>query len=415
MSLYLKSYFVFLRHNLRWLAGGFLLCFFSSFGQTFFIALSGGRIRAEYDLSNGQFGGLYMLATLGSALTLPVLGRIVDKVSVATTALIIMPALALACLLMSASRSVVVLGVAIYLLRLFGQGMMTHTSLTAMGRWFSGHRGRAISVATLGHQTGEASLPLLMIVLFSLIGWRQSWLLAAVFVVVVALPAVLLLMRVERVSQPLPSDVITHQRAHWTRKQVLGDSLFWIMLIGTLAPGFIGTTIFFHQAYLLELRGWPPEAFASAFIAMACMTISFALLSGWLIDRFGSARILPLYLAPLSLSCFALASIEQAWGLFVFMGLLGMSYGVSSTLFGALWPEVYGTRHLGSVRSVTVALMVFATAMGPGVTGLLIDAGVSYLDQVRTMGFYCLAISGVMIWVSKRLVKRLQTPEPEPN
>ena len=402
----MSPYLNFVHGNLRWLAGGFLLCMFSSFGQTFFIALSGGQIRAEYGLSNGEFGGLYMLATLGSAMTLPVLGRIVDRLSVAATAMIIMPGLALACVLMSVSHSVVLLGLTIYLLRLFGQGMMTHTALTAMGRWFLRYRGRAVASSTLGLQAGEATMPVLSVVLFATVGWRLSWLASAVFLLVIALPAVYGLMRVEREPEKAQPGTRGQAARHWTRREVLRDPYFWLMLCGTLTPGFIGTTIFFHQAYLLELRGWPAEAFASAFMMMAAMTLACAQVTGWLIDRLGAARVLPMFLAPLSLACFALASIEQSWGIFVFMGLLGVSQGITATLFGAIWPEVYGTRHLGSIRSVTVALMVLSSAMGPGVSGLLIDAGVSYLRQIMVMGVYCVGIATLMLWLSQRLVQR---------
>ena len=90
------------------------------------------------------------------------------------------------------------------------------------------------------------------------------------------------------------------------------------------------------------------------------------------------------------------------------MGLMGVSYGFSSTLFGALWPEVYGIRHLGSIRALTVAIMVFATAMGPGITGFLIDRGVSYPLQIGVMGVYCLAACVVLFFVSRSLSARLK-------
>jgi MFS family permease len=149
----------FLRDNARWVAGGFLLTFFSSFGQTFFISLSAGEIRAEYDLSHGGFGTLYMLATLASAATLPQLGKIVDRISVASTVLLAAPVLAVACILMAWSRSLMLLLLAVYLLRLFGQGMFTHIAMTAMGRWFAAQRGRAISLTAIGVNLGEAVFP----------------------------------------------------------------------------------------------------------------------------------------------------------------------------------------------------------------------------------------------------------------
>lgn len=402
----MRDYTSFLQENARWLVGGFLLCFFSSFGQTFFISLSGGQIRAEYGLTNGEFGSLYMAATLLSALTLTQVGRIVDHFSVAKTALIVMPLLAIACVFMSVSTSIILLFVTIYLLRLFGQGMMTHTAITAMGRWYTGHRGRAVSLTTLGHQGGEALLPIMLVFLLGFVSWRTGWLIAAGILIFGALPLIYALMRVNR--EPRATDMPSKRSAakDWTRGEVLRDPLFWLMLLGVLAPAFIGTTMFFHQAYLVELRGWSPQVFASAFIVMAMMTICFALLCGFLVDKFGAPAVLPYELIPLALACFALAYVPQEFGIFIFMALVGMSYGMGSTLFGALWPEVYGTKHLGGVRSITMAAMVFASAMGPGVSGILIDLGVSYFTQFAYMGFYCVAASFILLFVSRKLKTR---------
>src|SRR5690606_24261192 len=151
-----------------------------------------------------------------------------------------------------------------------------------------------------------------------------------------------------------------------------------LLLCGVMAPGFIATTIYFHQVYLVELRGWNLELFASTFMVSATMTIVFALVSGQLIDRFSAVALLPGFLLPLAAACFVLGTFEDGWCAFAFMALLGVSNGFSSTLIGALWPEVYGTKYLGSIRALMVSATVFATAIGPGITGFLIDRGVSY-------------------------------------
>lgn len=400
------GFLVFLRENARWIAGGFLLTFFSSFGQTFFISLSAGEIRREYGLSHGDFGMLYMVATLASAFTLPRFGQIVDRYSPRNVTLIIVPMLALASIAMALSHSLVVLAITIYMLRLFGQGMMTHNALTAMARWFSAQRGRAVSVATLGHNTGEAVLPLIFVAVASYVGWRNAWFVAAGFLLVVALPVISGLIWQER--EPRSSDPVTRKAPvrDWTRKEVVRDPVFYLLLLGVMAPGFIGTTIFFHQVYLVELRDWSLEVFASSFTFMASMTVVFALVAGQLVDRFSATALLPSFLIPLGAACLVLAGFDGQWSAFAFMGLLGISYGFSSTLFGAVWPEVYGLKHLGSIRALTVAIMVFATAMGPGFTGYLIDLGVSYPLQIAFMGFYCLGASGLMLYVSRRLVGR---------
>lgn len=400
------SLFRFLRENARWVGGGFLLTFFSAYGQTFFISLSAGHIRTEYALTNGQFGTLYMIATLASALTMPRFGQIVDRYSAKTVTIIIVPTLALACVLMAFSRSVLLLAATIYLLRLFGQGMMTQNAYTAMGRWFTAQRGRAVSLVALGHNSGEAVFPVLFVTIAGAVGWRYGWLVAAAALVLVALPAIASLIAVERA--PRSSDPVARAATapDWTRGEVLRDPLFYLLILGILAPGFISTTIFFHQVYLVELRGWSLGLFASSFTFMASMTVLAALTAGYLVDRFSAVSVLPVFLFPLAAACLTLAYFDAQWSAFVFMGLMGLSYGLTQTLFGAIWPEIYGARHLGAVRALAVALMVFATAIGPGLTGYLIDVGVDYPLQIGAMGLYCLAAAGLMFFVSLRFRRR---------
>ena len=400
-------FFIFLRDNLRWLSAGLLLTFFSSFGQTYFISLVAGDLRAEFGLSHGAFGGLYMAATLCSALSLTFVGKAVDNFPLALVAGGVVAGLALFTAGMASVSSVAMLFVVLYGLRLFGQGMMTHVAMTAMGRWYDAQRGRAVSIASLGIQCGEASLPLVFVTLAGLLGWRGTWWLGVAVLVLVALPALLLLLKVERVPR---GTVLTDERPvaqrQWTRAEVLRDPAYWIISAGTLAPPFIGTTIFFHQVYLVELRGWSIELFAGSFTFMAAMTITFALIAGQLVDRFSAVALLPTFLVPLGLSCLTLGLLDAQWSVFVFMALLGLSYGFSSTLFGALWPEIYGLKHLGSIRAVMVAILVFATALGPGLTGYLIDAGIPLPTQIVFMGVYCLAMVGIMIFVTSRLRQR---------
>ena len=382
------------------------MTFCSSFGQTFFIALSGKEIRAEYGLSNGEFGGIYMLATLGSAMVLPQVGKLVDVISVSRTVLIIAPMLAFACVSMAFSDSLYLLLLTLFGLRLFGQGMMTHTAMTAIGRWFAGHRGRAVSTVALGHSAGETIFPLIFVIISLTIGWRNTWLAGAFFLIVIALPLIFGLMRVER--QPRSSDkpAVASSARDWKRGEVMRDGLFWLMALGVFAPAFIGTSVFFHQAYLVEIRGWTQQFFAGSFVIMSVVAICSGLISGQLVDRFSATRILPFFLLPLGIACLFLGLIESRIGLLLYMALLGVSYGTSTTLFGALWPEIYGTKHLGSVRSIIVALMVLSSALGPGITGYLIDYGIPFPSQIIVMGFYCLAVSVVMLFVSRQVANR---------
>jgi len=397
----------FLRENGRWVAGGFLLTLFSSFGQTFFIALSAGDIRAEYGLSHGGFGTLYMVATLASAMTLPQVGKLVDRWSVVHVAWLTIAFLSLACVGMAVSRSVAVLLVVIWMLRLFGQGMMSHIAITSMGKWFSAQRGRAVSVSAVGLNIGEACLPFGFVLLATAIGWRGAWIAAAAMLLLVALPAIHLLMRVER--RPRSADSSTAEPSpgiDWTRARMVRDPQFYLLMSGVLAPPFIGTAVFFHQVYLVELRGWSIEAFAASFTLMAICVITCALATGVLVDRFSAVRLLPGFLVPLGAGCFILGLFEGQWAAFAFMGLLGVSYGIATTLLGALWPEIYGTAHLGSLRSLIVAMLVLSTAIGPGLTGWMIDRGIDLPQQMLAMGVWCLAGVAAMTYASRALIAR---------
>jgi MFS family permease len=398
----------FLKRNFRWIAGGFLLTYFSSFGQTFFISASIGEWRAAFDLSHGEFGRLYMLATLASALCLPFMGRLVDVLPERRVILMVMPVLAAATLLAAFAPSVAVLLGAIFLLRLFGQGMMTHIALTATGRWFDADRGRAVSLVVLGHQGGEGTLPLLFAAISIALGYQAGWIAGAAGLLLIGLPLSYWAYSKPRVATPWQGKdgALPIAQRHWTRGEVLRDPVFWILLLGVLAPPFIGTTIFYHQDYFTELRGWAPQFYALSLTVAAVTTVFFALVCGALVDRFRASAILPFFLLPLSGACFALSVEGPAQLLFLVMFLLGIAYGFSSTLFGALWPEVYGIKHLGAIRSITVSAMVFATAAGPGITGTLIDRGISVPQQMVWIGGYCLLAAGAMVLASWQLRQR---------
>jgi len=398
----------FIRSNFRWIAGGFMLTYFSSFGQTYFISASVSEWQAAFGLSHGEFGRLYMFATLASALCLPFVGRLVDVVQAHRMIALVVPVLAGAALLAGYASSVPVLVFAVFVLRLFGQGMMTHIALTSTGRWFVAERGRAISLVVLGHQGGEAMIPLAFAAITIAYGYRAGWVAAAAALIVVGLPFAYWCYRTPRVphGQASTETKTSPDVRSWTRREVLRDPIFWVLLTGVLAPAFIGTTIFYHQNYLTALHNWPPQLFATSLLVMALTTVGCALFTGAAIDRFGATSVLPYFLLPLSAACFALAYSGPEITLFIVMVLLGISYGVASTLFGSLWPEIYGLANLGAVRSVTVAAAVLATAAGPGLTGTLIDRGMDLPAQMSFFGFYCLLAAGAMMTASVFLQRR---------
>lgn len=397
--------FPFLRDNGRWLLGGFLLTLFSGFGQTIFIGASGGELRAAFGMTNGQWGNLYGLATLASAATLPFIGKVMDHRPGWQVSAVVIPALAIACVAMAFAQSIIMLGISIFLLRLLGQGMMSHIALTETARWFAANRGKAISLVVLGFQAQEAIFPLTFTLIVAAYGYQTGWLVGAASLILLALPLTVWLLKKPRVPQG-EAEVAVSEGRSWTRGEVVRDPLFYAMLCGVLAPPFIGTTLFFHRDYLAELRGLSEAAMSAGIPVMAALTVVFALITGRLVDRFSASRLIPVVMVPLGLACLAVAFLEGNFGVYVFFGLFGVSYGFATTLFGSLWPEAYGTQHLGAIRSVTQSAMVFATALGPWITGVLIDQGISLPVQSAWMALYCFLAAGALLVASTRLVQR---------
>lgn len=402
--------------NRRWLVGGLLLTLFSSFGQTFYIAQFSGEIRETFGLSDGEFGKIYMYGTLASAITLVWVGKVVDRFSVANVAACVIVCLAMACFAMAnVSSTLMLLGV-IFTLRLFGQGMMTHTAQTAMGRWYADERGRAIALTSMGHQIGEAVLPTVVLLVVGQIGWRYSWMIAGAVLLALALPTVFGLMRRPRRAETnIEVDQKIFRVPDWERSQVMRDPAFWVLCLGILAPAFIGTSVFFHQVHIGEQKGWAPGTFAASFMMLAGTTVVFTLLGGWLVDRYSSKRLLPVFLLPMAAGCLVLALTQHPLAVFVFMFLLGWSYGFSSAVFGTIWPETYGVKNLGAIRAIAVAAMVFASALGPGVTGEAIDAKVPFDTQLLVMAAYCFVASIGMLIVAGQLLRRQSSTAPHTN
>ena len=270
------SYLQFLKTNFRWLMAGALLTAASTFGQTYFIALFGGQIRHAFSLSHGDFGFIYMGATLASAFTLIYMGQLADVMRLKSLGLLTIVGLSVGCFLMGVSNSLILLALTIYMLRLFGQGMMGHVAMTAMARWFNAHRGRALSVASLGHSVGEAVVPSVAVLSVVYFGWRETWMIAA-GVVLVGLGSVFYLFtRTERAVGTIETEAGDEDDTYsWTRKQIMRDGLFYAILPGMLATAFIATVTFFHQAYLVEVKGWDLTIWASFYPPLQGLVLWF--------------------------------------------------------------------------------------------------------------------------------------------
>jgi MFS family permease len=390
------NYLQFLRLNWLFLLAGFLLTFTSSYGQTYFISLFAGEIKADFGLSDGQWGGIYTIGTTLSAITMVWAGVLTDRFRVRVLALCVMLGLALACVLMAVNTSWILLVFLIFALRLTGQGMMSQLGAVAMVRWFEATRGKALSLASMGFAAGQAVLPVVFVGLFAVAQWRSLWILAAALIIL-TIPVIMLLLRQERTPQSMADEaqIVGMNGIHWTRAQMLRSGLFFLMIPMIVGPSAWGTALFFQQVHLVEVKGWELVAFVALMPIYTLSSVATTFVSGWAIDRFGVSRIVPFQMLPFAASFAVLAYADTIFMAGVGLVIFGLGQGMQGTATSTFWAEYYGTRYIGSIKSVAAALMVFGSAIGPGVTGLLIDLGITFPEQMLPISVYYVIAAGL--------------------
>ena len=390
--------FQFLKSNFQYLLFGFLMTFCSSFGQTFFLGIFNPFIREDLNLSHSEFGGIYSAATLVSSLTIIWLGKKIDDFKLRNFAIFVCISLFFAAVFMSQLSSLVHLLLAIFFLRLFGQGLMSHTSSTAMARYFDKNRGKALGVAWLGLSFGEGILPGLVIFLLNYLVWKKIWITIAVFLIVFVLPLIVFLLKnFEDNSVEQEQSLRSENIKNWTRQEVLKDLRFYFLLPAVLCPAFLITGIFINQIYLFENLNWGINFIAPSFTAYAIFSVISLQLSGFLIDKFSALKILPFYLIPMILGLLFSQFFKFALSPVIFFILMAITNGTSNVLLTSTWSEMYGTKHLGAIRSITVSLMVFSTSLSPFLFGYLIDFGFDAKDITLFMIIYALFSNGLLL------------------
>lgn len=383
----------FLRLNGRFLLPGAMLMFLSCFGQTFFIGTFAADIRAHFNLSHGSWGAIYMLGTGTSALIMLWAGTLADHIRVRLLGPAMLILLACACLSMSQVSAAWALPLVILSLRLTGQGMLPHTAAVAMARWFSASRGRALAIATMGFMFAEAIMPIAVVSLKSQVSWQSIWVGAALFCLSMA-PVIFLLLRQEREPQSMSKQDTSFgmEGRNWTRWEAVRHPVFLSAIPAMMAFPAFSTVFFFQQSYFAEIKGWSHLSLVSVF---PLGTLSFALSTlvyGWLIDRVGAARLMPFYLLPLVVAFSVHAWAPSVGWVAVGVILMGMAGGGMATLPASVWSEFFGTKHLGAIKATVAAFGVLGSALGPGLSGWLIDGGIAYETQLQSFAI-CFALS----------------------
>ena len=392
--------------NFKVILFGFIFTFFSSFGQSFFLGLFNSSIRDALSITHGQFGSIYASATLLSSFILVWIGKKIDDFNILKFASYVIVLLAISCFVFSKISSVVFLFFSIFLMRLSGQGLMSHTATTTIARFFEKSRGKALSTTWLGLSLAEFILPLLIIFLLTFLDWRNIWISISIFVIVV-LPIITfsLVKNIKldsRESSNFKGDKIKNIK-QWKRSEVLKDYRFYIICLSMLAMPSIATGTFVYQSFIVTSKNWGPYVIAQSFMVYSVLSVVTLFFSGFLIDKFTSRKLLIYMNIPLLFSTFVLYYFNSSISSFVFLGLIGISNGLANVLGSSTWAEIYGVKYIGSIKALTTAFMVFSTAFGTALYGILIDNSFS-IEQIGLIsGSYVLIAILLLLSINNKL------------
>jgi MFS family permease len=358
---------------------GIMMTALSSFGQTFLLALYVPFIMEEFSLSNGLISTFYGVATIISASLLPKVGKLIDtvplrKFTLATTFLFI-----ISLLFFSVAQAWWYIPVAFLGLRLAGQGLYSHISITSMSRYFSVNRGKAISMASLGHPLGQAILPAIILVVITQIGWRESlWLNAALVSIVVTLFTLFVVKDKHLIPEP-EGEEIERQKGQVQKKvrqrDIVRSKEFWLLAPNVFFIPFAITGLFFYQFPIVEFKGWNTGIIAVGLTVYAIASAFSILTAGPLIDKYRARTFFPFYLFPYLIALFCIWLIGPSWAMYPYMVLMGLSTGFGSATVAALQVEFFGQKYIGTVRSLFTSMMVLSSAVSPALYGIILDAG----------------------------------------
>ena len=387
--------------SLKVILFGFIFTFFSSFGQSFFLGLFNSSIRDALSITHGQFGTIYASATLLSSLVIIWVGKKIDDIDVFKFGTFVTLLLSFSCYFFSKVSSVTFLFIAIFLMRFSGQGLMSHTATTTISRYFTKSRGKALSTGWFGLSTAEFILPVLIIYLLTIYNWKNIWITISILVIII-LPIVsyFLVKNLNLDSREITTDdnLKDENIKQWKRIEVLKDYRFYIVCANMLAMPWIATGVFVYQSFILESKNWGEYVIAQSFMSYSILSVITLFFSGFLIDKFTSRKLLVYMNIPLLLAAGVLFYFNNPVSSFLFLGLIGISNGFANVLGSSTWAEIYGVKHIGSIKALTTALMVFATAFGTALFGVLIDKGFS-IEQIALVSGTYISISLISLFI----------------
>lgn len=359
-------------------------------GQTYAVSIFIDHFIEDLHLSRSLVSTLYTIGTLTGSLALPMIGRQIDRRGARLVVIPVTILFGLACIYMGFVYNALMLGLGFIAIRMLGQGSLSLVSTNVINQWWVRRRGMVMGITgVLMGLLGLGGFPSLINWLIPIYGWRWTYMLLGLSLLLVMLPLGSLFFRDRPETYGLQPDgyssttdnnlsAIKLTEENWTLPETIRAPVFWIVAASSGTIAMLTTGLFFHMVSIFKDNGLGPTAAAAAFVPIAVTTAVVNLGSGVLIDRFPARFLLMVALVLQSVSLWLalyMPSVELA---FVYGMILGTLLGLSRMVNSVIWAQYFGRQHLGSITGVTTTIMVAGSALGPMPFGIARDVLNSY-------------------------------------
>jgi MFS family permease len=386
---------------------GVLQIFFTAPGQTFLVSLFVAYIYQDLAISHSKFAAVYSIATLSAALLLNRIGALIDRYAPSRILVFVCFAMALGCVLLANAKSVLVLGLAFFILRLFGQGVFGLFGSTVLARFFKANRGKAMGIASLGFPLSEAIYPSVALFLIVVLGWRGSYLVFAIITIAIMLPLQHILLKNALLTSPKEEEISTEtsQLKNTENDYRLIDALkevrFYLIILASCIPPVVMTALLFHQYAIFQSHGWPIIYAATGLTIYAINKAVGSVFIGWVVDRIGPFYPFAIMILMIGIGTLLVGIGGPLWVGFIYFALMGMALGFSSPIINVLYADIYGTAHFGSIKGFVQIFRNGLTALGPLPLAMALDKGIPITGLIVSIACVIFILSIVPLIVKK--------------
>ncbi|MEX2279941.1 MAG: MFS transporter [Acidimicrobiia bacterium] len=355
-------------------------------GQTVGVSVFLDFIIDDLGLGRSTVSAVYTAGTLVGSLSLPYIGRAIDRHGPRRAVLLIGSAFALACVFMGFVGSVLTLFVGFALIRALGQGALGLVSMHTINLWFVRRRGLAIGLAGVGMALATSVMPAVINSLIATFGWRTAYALLGLAVAVVVLPVGGGLFRFapERYGREPDgkkfegAESVSATERNFTLAQARRTITFWLFASGAFLTAMLGTGLVFHHFSIMDNNGLSRELAATVFISFGIVQAIANLLTGWLLDRVPPRFLLAVAQAAMVTVMILATSVSAGPSLLVYGVVFGIMQGMSGAISLTVYPHYFGRTHQGAIKGMVSTIMVAGTAAGPLLLAVGFDMSGSY-------------------------------------